>query len=203
MDLYNTTNNNIPILTSQQKYIRDYFLKHKELKLHLGCGRKTLAGYLNVDLTQTGYGIVNDNVSDMKVIEKTLHLFRAHMTGKISEVISFHLFEHLPRVNSGHEKGSDKCLEYWNRLLMPGGKLVMELPDFRQVICEYIAGNAKRLDNIFGLNRFAGDKHQFGYTPEYLKELVESKGFKVTYQGPGTDYHCDFEPCQRLEAVKI
>jgi len=61
---------------------------------------------------------------------------------------------------------------------MPGGKLVIECPDFDRDVKEYIEGNEKRLDSIFGLQRFPGDAHLFGYNFKRIKKVLEESGFK-------------------------
>ena len=70
---------------------------------------------------------------------------------------TYHVIEHLNR----HDLPI--ALKEWRRVLIVGGRLIIECPDFDEAIKEYIQGNEKRINNIFGLQRFPGDVHQFGY----------------------------------------
>ena len=57
-------------------------------------------------------------------------------------------------------------------------------------------------DNIFGLQRFPGDTHVFGYNFKRLKAIVQWAGFTHITEAQPQDYHKDLEPCMRLEAKK-
>ena len=109
---------------------------------------------------------------------------------------TYHVIEHLPR----HDL--PKALTEWYRLLIHEGKLIIECPDFDEAVKEYIGGNEKRLDNIFGLQRFPGDTHIFGYNFERLKQLVEEAGFRDIQKREPQDYHSKDEPCLRVECLK-
>ena len=84
----------------------------------------------------------------------------------------------------------------------PGEKLIIECPDFDKSVKEYVEGNEKRIDNIFGLQRFLGDTHLFGYNFKRLKKLLEDVGFKDVQRREPRDYHTKDEPCLRVECVK-
>ena len=84
----------------------------------------------------------------------------------------------------------------------PGGKLIIECLDFDKSVNEYVEGNEKRIDNIFGLQRFPGDTHQFGYNFKRLEKLLEMVGFKDIQQREPQDSHTEDEPCLRVECVK-
>ena len=86
---------------------------------------------------------------------------------------------------------------------MPKGKLIIECPNFDEAVKEYIEGNEKRLDNIFGLQQFPGDTHLFGYNFKRLKELLEKAGFGEINNEEPQDRHNKSEPCMRVECVKV
>lgn len=164
------------------------------MKLHLGCGTRILDGYCNIDVyvPKNLEGVIKkDNAMTLNV----------YYHNEIEEIISFHMFEHLPRP-CGQTPNALTALVRWFNILKPGGKLVIECPNFDEVVKEYLAGNSKRKDNIFGLNRHDGDTHQWGYGPDDIKDWLEIVGFVNITVTPGTDYHTRFEPCMRVVAFK-
>lgn len=89
------------------------------MKLHLGCGGTYLAGYTNIDYP----------ISDKTIMKVKADLYADITTlvypeGTIEEVRSHHLFEHFNRFDAL------KLLLRWRKWLKPGGKLVIETPDY-------------------------------------------------------------------------
>jgi len=161
-------------------------LRHKNpLKLHLGCGNQHFKNYINIDWRKTR---ATDLVCDMRKLP--------YPDNSAELIETYHVIEHLPR----HDL--PKALTEWYRLLIHEGKLIIECPDFDEAVKEYIGGNEKRLDNIFGLQRFPGDTHIFGYNFERLKQLVEEAGFRDIQKREPQDYHSKDEPCLRVECLK-
>jgi ubiquinone/menaquinone biosynthesis C-methylase UbiE len=155
------------------------------LRLHLGCGRNRLPGFLNVDIVP---GPAVDLVADSQRLPL--------LAGSVHEIATFHMIEHLSR----HD--FIKALYEWNRVLAEGGRLAIECPDFDAVVREYAAGKTWRLTNIFGLQRHEGDFHRFGYTFETLAAALAAAGFGGIRREAPTDYHTREEPCMRVTAVK-
>jgi predicted SAM-dependent methyltransferase len=156
------------------------------LKLHLGCGEKNFDGYINIDWRKTG---ATDLVCDIKKLP---------YLDKSAEVIeSYHVIEHLSI------RDFTKALKEWNRILAPGGKLVIECPDFDKALQEYFEGNDERLFSVFGLQRFPGNTHLWGYNAERLKTILHTTGFTKVLNLPPQDYHKEDEPCLRIEAYKL
>ena len=87
-------------------------------------------------------------------------------------------------------------------VLIHGGRLIIEYPDLYEAVREYMHGNEKRLDNIFGLQRFPGDAHLFGYDFRRLRQVLENSGFYDIQKKEPQDYHAKDEPCLRVECVK-
>jgi predicted SAM-dependent methyltransferase len=162
-----------------------YKFKMERRKLHLGCGNNRLEGYVNIDWRKTR---ATDLVCDIKKLP--------YPDGSISSIETYHVIEHLPR----HDL--PKALREWHRVLAPGGRLVIECPDFDEAAREYLDGNDKRLDNIFGLQRFLGDAHMFGYNLKRLESVLSDAGFENVRSAEPTDYHKEEEPCMRVEAAK-
>jgi len=168
------------------KWKHKFGIKDKNpLKLHLGCGERHFQGYVNVDWRKTR---ATDLVCDIKKLP--------YLDNSVKLIESFHVIEHLPRHNL------PKALKEWYRILMLGGKLVIECPDFDKDVKEYIEGNEKRLDSIFGLQRFLGDAHLFGYNFERIEILLKGIGFRDIQKKEPQDSHAKNEPCLRIECIK-
>ncbi len=156
------------------------------LNLHLGCGNIAKPGFINIDVRRTR---ATDFVADIGVLP-----FPAESVNRIE---SYHVIEHL-----SHTRVKTVLME-WHRVLKRGGCLVIECPNFDAAIEQYLAGDEERLYNIFGLARFKGDVHLFGYNDRRLRSLLESVGFGEIQSVPPTDYHVREEPCLRLESRKV
>lgn len=148
------------------------------LKLHLGCGDKKLAGYINIDIVPTeGTDVVMD-------VAEELHLIPSNIA---SEIRLESVFEHFYRYQQR------KILEEFYRILKGGGKLVINwLPDFDAIIDAYlkeekgIVGERFDLFNVYRLSHGdpkAGNSpqqlHKDIFTKESIRQLLESSGFQV------------------------
>ena len=159
---------------------------NKPLKLHLGCGGRHFTGYENIDIRKTR---TTDLVCNIKKLP--------YPNNSVALIETYHTIEHLPR----HD--FPRALREWQRVLIPNGKLIIECPDFDKTVQEYLVGAENRLNNIFGLQRFAGDTHLFGYNFKRLKILLEQAGFSRIMETPPQDSHTNKEPCLRIECLKI
>jgi len=155
------------------------------LKLHLGCGNQHLNDYVNIDMRKTR---ATDLVCDIRKLP--------YPEGSVTIIEIYHVIEHLPRHNF------PEALKRWYKALVAGGRLIIECPDFDEDAKQYVQGNKKRIDNIFGLQRFPGDTHLFGYNYETLKKVLQEAGFVNIQRTAPQDYHSKDEPCLRVESVK-
>jgi len=96
---------------------------NKNIKLNLGSGGIEYRGYLSVDLT--------DKRAAIKMDATKLDLD----DNSVSEILALHLFEHI------NPYKSIATLKEWLRVLKPGGKLTMELPDLESLCERYIKAN--------------------------------------------------------------
>ena len=157
----------------------------QDLRLHLGCGGVHKEGFVNIDHRTTR---ATDMVCDIRKLP--------FPDGSAAHIESYHVIEHVPHVEV------QAMLREWNRVLKSGGSIVVECPDFDQAVREYLEGNEARIFNIFGLQRFKGDFHLYGYNQARLRETLETCGFEdIEFKEP-QDYHKDLEPCMRAEARK-
>jgi len=155
------------------------------VRLHLGCGEQRFDDYINIDLNKTR---ATDLVCDINKLP--------YPDLSVERIEAYHVIEHLPR----HDL--PKALKNWFRVMAPGGVLVIECPDLDKVIAEYIKGNEKRINSIFGLQRFPGDTHLFGYNFKRLSEILAEVGFKNIQMENPRDYHAKDEPCLRIRCIK-
>jgi predicted SAM-dependent methyltransferase len=157
----------------------------KPVKLHLGCGEECFKDHINIDFRKTR---ATDLVCDVKKLP--------YPNNSVELITTYHVIEHLGR----HDL--PEALKEWHRVLVIGGRLIIECPDFDEAVKEYVQGNEKRINNIFGLQRFPGDTHQFGYNFKRLKEVLGEAGFKDIEEKEPQDYHSKDEPCLRVECIK-
>lgn len=154
------------------------------MKLNIGCGSKPKDGYINVDIQ----GSLADVIADCKLLPFKNETFDI--------IESYHLIEHMDRNDAYYSVG------HWFDLLKSYGTLVIECPDIKEVVAQYLNGNEEMLYSIYGRNRYAYDVHMWGYSNESIERLLYNVGFQKVKISGGTDYHSTFEPCLRAEAIK-
>ncbi len=80
------------------------------MRLNLGCGKRRLQGYVNVDVPGSGADVECD-VQELPWPD-----------GVADEIVAIHLLEHIPMLNAA------LVVKEWARVLAPGGRMVLELP---------------------------------------------------------------------------
>lgn len=170
------------------------------VRLHLGCGpkHKHWDGFINCDVLPDA-----DVVTDIKKLP--------FPDEYADEIHAIHLFEHIAfwEVN--------KVLKEWRRVLKPGGKLVLEMPDMEK--CFELFGNQnlkfvnkrtqERIPNHYiALAGIYGDpteqrpeqRHMWGWWPDSIVPTLDGAGFRnATCMEPKFHHiHRDF----RVEAIK-
>lgn len=169
------------------------------IRLHLGSGPERREGWLNVDTRPEAMPDLVARVDSLPMVSDA----------SVDEIEACHLFEHLAL----HE--AHAALREWARVLKPGGRLFLELPNFDA--CVRILGTAVDgagydfgMIGIFGWPpaiESDGDAmaHRWGWTPATLGKALEAAGFTdvqelpvtQTYR-PATRYNRDF----RIGAVR-
>lgn len=169
------------------------------VRLHLGSGDQRRPGWLNVDARPEAMPDLVARVDALPMVGDAT----------VDEIEACHLFEHL----SLHE--AHNALREWARVLKPGGRLFLELPNFEA--CIRILGTAvDGLGHDFGMIGIYGwppgieqdgdaMTHRWGWTPATLTSALEAAGFgqvervpvTQTYR-PATRYDRDF----RVAAVR-
>lgn len=161
------------------------------VRLHLGCGKKKWDGFINVDL----FGAY-DVQADLKSLP--------FPDNYADEIVSIHVFEHFYRWEA------QGVLDEWERVLKPGGRVVLELPCMNKVM-HYISQCLQSKEPfLVRKSWFAlwGDPnyrsvemtHKWGYTKEELTELLQDAGFR-DIQSTEPRYHMKSRD-MRMEAYK-
>lgn len=153
--------------------IKNLIKYNPNIKLNLGSGGVDFPGYFSIDL-EDPRALLKLDATDLRVFPDNT----------ISEIIASHLLEHL---NPYH---SVDILKEWRRILKPGGKIIIEVPDMER-LCESFA-TASREDKYGIMNCIYGSvntkdnkdpsritsSHLWGWYPEMLIEHLEWAGFK-------------------------
>lgn len=164
------------------------------MKLNIGCGNRRLGGYTGVDaVARPGADIV-----------APAHAIPLE-DGVAEEVLAVHLVEHV------FAWEVPALLAEWYRLLAPGGRLVLEMPDLMKCARNLIdKREGRKPDQLHMWGIFGDDTlrdpfmmHKSGWWFDRLAPLVKAAGF-VDVVEQETMYHAagrgirDF----RLEARK-
>jgi len=155
----------------------------ERLKLNLGCGNKTLPGFVNIDrFNNSGNVDINADVRDLPFTSKS-----------IGEVHAYHLLEHM----GIHEIYF--VLEEWKRVLVDEGKLVLKLPNLEREVDIWLNASPetkwKEVPRIFGGQEYEGGAHLCGFNLESLRWFLEQFYFDIEQiglgnSGYGEEIHC-------------
>jgi predicted SAM-dependent methyltransferase len=141
--------------------------------LNLGSGRTRIKGFLNVDASPRTRCDVVARIDRIKLSSRS-----------VSTVYASHVFEHIPRAEG------PIVLAEWHRVLKPGGKLYICVPD-EEVLFRVYLDNLPRYDTqegkhlvdracylAYGGQSNRHDFHFYGYSFTTLKYLLESVGYR-------------------------
>lgn len=134
------------------------------MKLILCAGTRLIEGFKSHDVKSLE-GI--DYVCDLHDIERFIQ------AGSCEDIHFTHALEHFSR------KETPVILDIVYRLLMPNGKLYLEVPNFKWH-SELIAQGKDRdaVYYAFGGQEDEWDFHKTGFTPKILQEELEDAGFR-------------------------
>ena len=133
-------------------------------KLHLGCGKRYIPGFVHVDLADYPHIDYRTDVSDLSVFEDN----------SIELIYACHVLEHFKRYEV------EKVLNEWYRVLAPEGILRLAVPDFEAVVLVY--EKHKDLEPLMGL-LYGGQQYEYNFHHvlfdfKYLEKLLKKVGFK-------------------------
>jgi GT2 family glycosyltransferase len=151
---------------------------NKAIRLNIGSGGIEYKGYLSLDLHDRRATIIMD-ATKLDFEENS-----------VSEILALHIFEHL---------NPYKCLDIlkgWFKVLKPGGKLVMEMPDIEMLCKRFVtASTGERygiLNAVYGSVNTTGEgepsditsPHLYGWWPQSLWDHLTNAGFVNVVFGP-------------------
>lgn len=136
--------------------------------LNLGSRNRAIPGFLSMDCdAHEGVDIVGD-ISDLSRFED----------GSVGEIYASHCFEHFPHTRSL------AVLKEWHRVLAPGGKLYIAVPDFERCVELYQAlGMTQWLqDYVSGGQEYATAYHYAIFDEAKLSALLAEAGFSDSFR---------------------
>lgn len=139
------------------------------LKLNLGCWKRELPGFTNVDMCNLPNVDWVRNIDDLSCFGD----------GTAELIYASHCFEYFDR-----EKGA-KVLREWFRVLASGGTLRIAVPDFQKIMWVYDTYHdiQKTLGLLYGkmqidtVHKTRTIYHKTVYDFDSLKKMLENAGF--------------------------
>lgn len=168
--------NNRQLLTDRSErsnVLRPASCSNEPLKLHLGCGEVYLPGYVNVDFPKSRHSVQQHSKADIFADLSQLH----YPTGAVDEIRLHHVFEHFER------PVALRLLIDWYGWLKEGGQLIIETPDFRRCIQEYLRNPSlgdqlKILRHLFGSHEASWAVHYDGWYRERFTHVLTALGYR-------------------------
>jgi predicted SAM-dependent methyltransferase len=172
------------------------------VKINFACGRQVLDGYFNVDAVRHPKAPRDPEL---------IHAVQFDAAGKVmnplpledgcaDELFAAHIIEHV------HEWEAPALVSEWNRLLKPGGLLIVECPDIEKAAKNLLAGMAPQWCYFpfygDGSHRDPYMCHKFGYTPATAERLLRDCGFTAIKHRPPQTHGAKVNRDMRIEARK-
>lgn len=134
------------------------------LRLNLGCRKTRVPGFLNFDIRPEQDVDVVGDASDLK----------RYADGSVEEILASNILEHWPHVQT------IEVLREWSRVLRPGGKLYLSVPDFESIV--RLWNTTGRLDDwmiyhLYGEQGYDQQYHYIIFTWPNMRELLANAGF--------------------------
>jgi len=138
------------------------------MKLHLGCGRKRIEGFIGVDIQKSNNPDVVADIRDLRCFDD----------GSVDTIYACHVLEHVYR--------SDclGVLRSWYKLLKPQGILRLAVPDFESVVKLYMQGVklSVLIGNFYPKNVSPENTHYYTWDFDSLQEDLQTVGFNNVHR---------------------
>jgi predicted SAM-dependent methyltransferase len=138
------------------------------MKLHLGCGKKYIPGFVHVD------ALPYDHVDHVGPVDRLDFV----SDESVSLIYASHVLEHFSRIEV------PLVLREWYRVLAPDGVLRLSVPDFAAVAVHYVQqGSSIAISDIIGLicggQKDRYDFHKMIFDMASLTQLCRDAGFRT------------------------
>ena len=140
------------------------------MKLHLGCGTKKLDGWTNIDSVKAcSPDLVHDLNEPLPYADLS-----------VDEILAEDLLEHFDKY------GRFVVFYEWARVLKIGGRMTIQVPDFKKIIFRYFKlGFDNLVDTVFGENLWQSKiynshfgNHKWGYSDKTLPDFIRLFGIE-------------------------
>lgn len=138
------------------------------MKLHLGCGKKNLEGFINVDLLDYDHIDYQTSIDNLHFAEDS----------SVDLIYACHVLEHVGRYEY------EKTLNEWYRVLKPSGVLRLAVPDFEACV-KYYSDTGEIMDILGLLVGGQNDKydyHNMLFDEKLLIRTLKDIGFDNIYR---------------------
>lgn len=133
------------------------------MKLHLGCGKRYIPGYVHIDAIDYPHIDHVSSIDNLSFIQ----------TSTVEVIYTCHVLEHFKR------REIPRVLEEWHRVLMPGGTLRISVPDFDALTRVYSATGDLGLviGPLFGRQDYLYNIHYNVFDERSLRDALLTTGF--------------------------
>jgi predicted SAM-dependent methyltransferase len=152
------------------------------MKIHLGCGKRFLQGFIHIDIADFPHIDHNSSVEKLPFISDET----------VDEIYTSHTFEYFDRVLAA------EVLTEWNRILRKGGKLYMTVPNFQSLIEIYTS--TSKLENIIG-PLFGRWINSSAVPALYHKTVWDQNDLTKYLSAAGFSNICEFNPKDYLQGI--
>lgn len=147
-----------------------------EIKVYFGSGYEHPEGYITVDM--------NESCSTAEVFADCTQPMPEIADNSVDKIITFHTIEHV-----GHRRIVPMLME-WRRILKPGGKIVIEMPNLSAIIKRLSEmthnsgeikgdfGDGSVFETLYGGQKDLGSFHISCLTPWQFMVLAKAAGFE-------------------------
>lgn len=150
------------------------------MKLHLGCGKRFLQGYVHIDIESFEHVDFVAGIDNLEFIESET----------VAEIYSSHSFEYFDRSQA------KSVLNEWRRVLIPEGAIYLTVPDFAALVDIY--SSSSDLNLIIGplFGRWGNSDQVL-----YHKTVWDLASLRAAFEGAGFVQAETFDPIEYLARI--